>query len=425
MDPISEREQLYKLILGQLRHDGYESLAHTLGNMVFPNTHISPTARLQSLVRIAIEAEGTGEYGTKPSAQVGEASRLDFDAITEDRLGSKAAPDYKTIFVTSHKGSCRAAAFSMDGRIAATASADMSIKVLDVSKMAGRGDSGSAAGAAQAATMMTEEEKAESKPVLRTLYDHLAPINCLAFHPHGRFLASGSQDRTVKFFDHVRLSSKRSMRAIQESHNCRTLSFHPAGNHLLLGTDHPVIRLYDVNTFQCYAPSNALDHHKAAVTCVAYAPKGNMYASCSKDGAIKLWDGIGSRCINTFAGAHDNAEVYSLAFSENGKYLLSNGRDSRVRLWEVTSGRVIHTYEGAVQTPLRTQCAFSYNEDYVLVGDEASSSVVMWDSRSGERLKTFSGHTAPIRAIATTPESSGFMTSGEDCRMRYWAIDIV
>jgi hypothetical protein len=31
--------------------------------------------------------------------------------------------------------------------------------------------------------------------------------------------------------------------------------------------------------------------------------------SCSTDGAIKVWDGASSRCVNTFAGAHGCAEV--------------------------------------------------------------------------------------------------------------------
>lgn len=36
---------------------------------------------------------------------------------------------YETVYVTSHKGACRAGAFSLDGQLIATGSADASIKV--------------------------------------------------------------------------------------------------------------------------------------------------------------------------------------------------------------------------------------------------------------------------------------------------------
>lgn len=44
-----------------------------------------------------------------------------------------------------------------------------------------------------------------------------------------------------------------------------------------------------------------------------------MYASCSKDGEIKLWDSVSNRCFNTFANAHEGSEVCSVQFSRNSK----------------------------------------------------------------------------------------------------------
>lgn len=48
------------------------------------------------------------------------------------------ASKYETIYVTAHKGACRAAAFSTDGSLFATGSEDSSIKILDVEKIMGR-----------------------------------------------------------------------------------------------------------------------------------------------------------------------------------------------------------------------------------------------------------------------------------------------
>lgn len=43
---------------------------------------------------------------------------------------------------------------------------------------------------------------------------------------------------------------------LQDTHNVRSLSFHPSGDFLLAGTDHHVPHLYDVSTFQCYLSAN-------------------------------------------------------------------------------------------------------------------------------------------------------------------------
>lgn len=88
---------------------------------------------------------------------------------------------------------------------------------------------------------------------------------------------------------------------------------------MAVGTDHDVLRVYDINTAQCFVSAIPSQQHKSSVTCVKYAPTAKVYATGSLDGSIKLWDAISGRCINTFDKAHDGAEVCSVVFSRNGK----------------------------------------------------------------------------------------------------------
>ena len=126
----------------------------------------------------------------------------------------------------------------------------------------------------------------------------------------------------------------------------RSISFHPSGEFLLVGTQHPTLRLYDVNTFQCFVSCNPLDQHTDTISGVSYNPTANSYVTCSKDGSIKLWDGVSNRCVTTFEKAHDGAEVCSAIFSKNSKYILSSGKDSVVKLWEISTGRTLVKYTG-------------------------------------------------------------------------------
>lgn len=143
-----------------------------------------------------------------------------------------------------------------------------------------------------------------------------------------------------------RLNSGSPALSRQEAEMLRSISFHPSGDFILVGTQHPTLRLYDINTFQCFVSCNPQDQHTDAICSVNYNPSANMYVTGSKDGCIKLWDGVSNRCITTFEKAHDGAEVCSAIFSKNSKYILSSGKDSVAKLWEISTGRTLVRYTG-------------------------------------------------------------------------------
>lgn len=204
----------------------------------------------------------------------------------------------------------------------------------------------------------------------------------------------------------------------------RSISFHPSGDFILVGTQHPTLRLYDINTFQCFVSCNPQDQHTDAICSVNYNPSANMYVTGSKDGCIKLWDGVSNRCITTFEKAHDGAEVCSAIFSKNSKYILSSGKDSVAKLWEISTGRTLVRYTGAGLSGRqvhRTQAVFNHTEDYVLLPDERTISLCCWDSRTAERRNLLSlGHNNIVRCIVHSPTNPGFMTCSDDFRARFW-----
>ncbi len=88
-----------------------------------------------------------------------------------------------------------------------------------------------------------------------------------------------------------------------------------------MGTQHPTLRLYDVNTAQCFVSAIPSDQHSGPLTQVNYSPNASLYVTSSKDGDIRLWDGVSNRCINIFPRAHDGFEICSVVFSRNGKVI--------------------------------------------------------------------------------------------------------
>ena len=79
---------------------------------------------------------------------------------------------------------------------------------------------------------------------------------------------------------------------------------------------------------------NRLEGHEAKVLSVSSSPNGQLLASASADGSIKLWDTTTGKQITTFAG-HGDA-VHLVSFSPDGQLLASaSTSDQTVKLWDL------------------------------------------------------------------------------------------
>ncbi|KAF6209620.1 hypothetical protein GE061_015368 [Apolygus lucorum] len=416
---VKRREQLYRLMIRQLFYDGHQQLAVQLAAIAQADPPCPPSDRLLHVVTIGLQHEPERHKkeptpGLNPIQEILVGPGLDLEYETDVDITAPEPALYETVYVTSHKGACRTGAFSLDGQLIATGSADASIKILDVDRMLAKSLSDA----------MESTTDSQGHPVIRTLYDHLEEVTALDFHPREPILASGSRDATIKVFDFAKASVKKAYKTITDSHGIKCISFHPTGDFLLVGTLHSVIRLYDFNTAQCYVCSVPCHQHSDSITSVKFTQGGKYYASSSKDGSIKIWDGVSNRCVNTFYKAHDGAEVCSVAFTRNGKYLLSSGKDSLVKLWELTTSRCLIAYTGAGTTGKqehRTQAVFNHTEDFVLFPDEATTSLCAWNARNASRRQLLSlGHNGPVRQIVHSPHSAAFLTCSDDFRARFW-----
>ena len=230
---------------------------------------------------------------------------------------------------------------------------------------------------------------------------------------------------TIKFYDYLRATAKRAHKTIQEASPVRCLSFHPSGDYMLVGCQQPTLRLYDVNTARAFVSSNPIDQHSSPITMIDYGRNGAFYVTGSKDGDIKIWDGISNRCVNTFRRAHDGA-VSSVKVSRNGKYILSAGKDSIVKLWEMSMCSCLMVYEGAPTASsknLRAQSLFNHTEDYILYPDNRNVQLHSWNARSGKHLDPLAlCHNNSVRFIAHSSCSPAFVTCSEDFRARFWSV---
>jgi len=422
MDAIKDKDRLYRLMIGQLQYDGYTNISKSLTQQYRPSSTIASSDELSRIFRASMSAgiskpkDIYSPYSQGALAPVSQLSRsIDFEFESDVQLLSSETATYQPTYMSQHKAPIRAADFTIDGMFVATGSADATIKILDVERMLAKSSS---------TQDPTSGLNPDEHPTIRTLYDHLDEVTTIAFHPQSAYLLSGSRDETIAIFDWGKTQAKKSARSIQEASPVNSISIHPSGDYFVVGCQQPTIRLYDIHTAIAYVSNCPSDQHTDSVNMVKYCENAHLFASCSEDGSIKVWDGVSNRCVQTIQDAHSGQGVCSVQFTKNSKYLLSSGKDSIVKLWELASGRPIVKYTGAElsgQQQHKAQAEFNHTEDFVLFPCEKSISMCCWNARTAERQKLMPlGHQTSVRWIKHSPTMPAMITCSDDFKSRFW-----
>lgn len=87
---------------------------------------------------------------------------------------------------------------------------------------------------------------AEKDKDLRALTGHTNEILCLAMHPNGNFIASGSKDNTIRIWN---INTGKEIKILEgHSDNINYISFSPDGRYLSSASDDKTVRVWDLST---------------------------------------------------------------------------------------------------------------------------------------------------------------------------------
>ena len=253
---------------------------------------------------------------------------------------------------TGHRDAVHSVAFSDNGELVASASADGTIGVWDPVT----GD------------------------VLRTLTEHSDSVRSVAFSSDGDLLASASDDATVKLWNPGTGERVRTLSGHTDS--VHSVAFSPDGALLASGSDDETLKLWNAQTGEVV--DTLLDHTRR-VRSVAFSPDGSVLASGSDDETVKLWDVETRTLIRTLSDHED--PVRSVAFSPDGTLLTSGSEDETVKVWSVEAGTLIRTLSD--HTDAVRSVAFSPDGALVASASE-DGTLKLWNVESGEIVTTLS-----------------------------------
>jgi predicted NACHT family NTPase len=169
-----------------------------------------------------------------------------------------------------------------------------------------------------------------------TLKGHSDWVTSVNFSPDGKWIVSGSNDKTVKVWDADTGQESLTLKGYRGPANLTvvfsSVAFSPDGKQIATSSGDMTVKVWDADTGQ---ETLILKGHTNAVFSVAYSPDGKRIVSGSDDMTVKVWDAETGQETLTLKGHTDS--VQSVAFSPDGKQIVSGSFDETVKVWDLSS----------------------------------------------------------------------------------------
>ena len=169
------------------------------------------------------------------------------------------------------------------------------------------------------------------------------------------------------------------------------------------------LNLHRVSFAGCEIKNSSLTQNFGGVHAIAFSPDGDLFAVGDSIGGIRLFR-LEDRQPYLYIEGHgkDLLVVTDLAFSPDGQMLASSSIDSTVKIWDTDTGECLKTYRGEQQWIWSV--AFSPDGQIVASGGE-DRIIRLWNIHTDE-CRVLQGHHSWIWSLAfhpipPTPRSSG------------------
>ncbi|KAF4332895.1 WD40 repeat [Fusarium beomiforme] len=240
----------------------------------------------------------------------------------------------------------------------------------------------------------------------KKLQGHSQRVTALEVSPNEHFLASGSQDGTVKLWE---LGGVQVKSFDLNSGAIHSLAVAPNNGLVAAASAAGVLGLWNLEK----GDGHRLEGHTSEVLLLKFSPDGKLPASCSVDGTVRVWVTTGE--FWGILNGHSD-RVTDLAFSPDSQFLVSCSTDGTVLLWYLATQAVFATmtgHEGVVSSVV-----FSSDGEQIL-SCSYDNTIRFW-SREGTATGFIKHDTAQFNSIAFSPDNRMLVSSSKDQTIRIW-----
>ena len=115
----------------------------------------------------------------------------------------------------------------------------------------------------------------------------------------------------------------------------RSVSFSPDGQWIASGSEDKTVKIWSVESGECVTTFNG---HSLSVSSVSFSPDGASIVSGSHDNTVKVWSVESGECVTLNGHSYG---VLSVSFSPDGKHVASGSFDKTVKVWKRTTVTVV------------------------------------------------------------------------------------
>ncbi|KIJ61673.1 hypothetical protein HYDPIDRAFT_115456, partial [Hydnomerulius pinastri MD-312] len=357
-----------------------------------------------------------------------------------------AATREEVVEITDHPAAVRCVRFSPDGSQLASACNDHNVRIYDartgapvLGPLEGHTDLLNAIAYCPDGTRIAScsddctirvWDSVTGKMVLGPLEGHTDWVACVEYSPDGKTLLSGSHDTTMRLWDSF---TGKLIAGPLRRHYCavRGLNYSPDGARFVSGAEDGTVRVWDASTREVILPlltevdihdyqiTGPFAGHTNYITDAAYFPDGKHAVSASYDKSIRQWDLRTGALVKELLRCH-GSEIYSLSISFDGKRLASAAYGS-IRVWDCVKWEVILDLSGHSEW---VHCVRFSPDAKLLASAGYGGEVFLWDSETGEKLRSMMGHdsTLAVWAVAFSPDGRKLASCSQDATLRVWDV---
>ena len=259
---------------------------------------------------------------------------------------------------------------------------------------------------------------------LRILAGHARAIWSVAFSPDGKWIATGSADRTARVWDAdsgtsiavLRGHCQEPLRDQTPGASCGvpTLTFSPDGRRLATASDDWTARIWDARSGK---KIKVLRGHTGPIFKIAISPNGRWLVTASEDNTSRLWDAVTGGPLATLKG-HEGA-VYDVAFSPNNRHIITASDDGTARLWDLETAKEMAVLAGHKKGINRIRFSL---DGALIITSSYDHTARLWDGETGAPVATLKGHEGAVYDVAFSPDGSLVASASEDKTVRLWDV---
>jgi WD40 repeat protein/CHAT domain-containing protein len=237
---------------------------------------------------------------------------------------------------------------------------------------------------------------------------HGGAVNTVVFSPNGKWLATGSEDRTVRIWE---VATGQEVAHMGQESQWFQVAFSPDSRWLATtGGSKWTVQIWEATTGQLVTQMA----HESAVPALAFSPDGKWLATGSWDGTARVWETTTGREVARMV--HDD-RIQVVAFSPDGKWLATGSWDGTARVWETTTGREVArmVHEGETLS-----VTFSADGHWLATGS-LDGTARIWKVSTGQEAMRMT-HGGDVWSVAFSPDSKWLATGSEDRTARIWEV---